>query len=115
MTLAPVNFSNQINLIWLLNGPHPRGALTVRADRAVGARSEWSPGVLAGGFSGAAARDCYALTDRDLNAITQRDVRAGCGLLLVERVADRVSLSLGACCACLAFRSGFRAGTADTD
>ncbi len=100
MTLAPVVFSNQINLIWLLNGPHPRGALIVRADRAVGARSEWSPGVLAGGFSGAAARDCYALTDRDLNAITERDVRAGCGLLVVERVVDRVSWTLGACCAC---------------
>src|SRR5216683_1570706 len=57
--------------------------------RAVGARSEWSPGVLAGVFSGAAVRDCPALTERDLIAVTGRDVRAGCGLLVVERVVDR--------------------------
>src|SRR6266851_436039 len=52
-----------------------------RAERAVGARSEWSPGVLADRFSGAAVRDCSALTEHDLNAVTERDVRAGCGLL----------------------------------
>ena len=52
-----------------------------RRFRALGARSEWSPGVQAGGFSGAAVRDCSALTERDLNAITERDVRAGCRFL----------------------------------
>ncbi len=45
-------------------------------------------------------RDCPALTERDLNAVTERDVRAGCGLLVVERVVDRVPCTLGACCAC---------------
>jgi len=78
----------------------PAGRLSWRTDRAVGARSEWSPGVLAGVFSGAAVRDCPALTERDLNAVTERDVRAGCGLLVVERVADRVPCTLGAFCAC---------------
>ena len=43
-------------------------------ERAIGAHSEWSPGVLAGAFSGAAVRDCSALTVRDLNAVTERDV-----------------------------------------
>ena len=70
-----------------------------RAQITLGARSEWSPGVLAGGISGAAVRDCSALTVRDLNAITERDVRAGCGVLIVERVVDRVPCTLGAFCA----------------
>src|SRR5260370_42066654 len=52
-----------------------------RTERAAGARSEWSPGVLVGAFSGAAVLDCPALTERDLNAITERDVRAGCRFL----------------------------------
>src|SRR5258708_39960668 len=34
-----------------------------RRFRALGARSEWSTGVRAGGFSGAAVRDCPALTE----------------------------------------------------
>jgi len=67
--------------------------------------------VLVGAFSGAAARDCPVLTERDLNVITERDVRAdldavaerdvraGCGLLVVERVVDRVPGTVGACCA----------------
>jgi hypothetical protein len=63
------------------------------------ARSEWSPGVLAGAFSGAAVRDCSALTERHLNAFTERDVRAGCRLLVVERVVDRVPCTPGAFCA----------------
>ena len=62
---------------------------------------------LAGAFSGAAVRNCSALTvrdlnavtERDLNAVTERDVRAGCGLLVVERVVDRVPCTLGAFCA----------------
>jgi hypothetical protein len=41
-----------------------------------------------------------AITERDLNAVTERDVRAGCGLLVVERVVDRVPCRLGAFCAC---------------
>ncbi len=45
-------------------------------------------------------RDCPALAERDLNGVTERDVRAGCGLLVVERVVDRVPWTLGACCAC---------------
>ena len=44
--------------------------------------------------------DCDALTERDLNAVTERDVRAGCGVLVVERVVDRVPCTLGAFCAC---------------
>ncbi len=43
--------------------------------------------------------ECSALTERGLNAVTERDVRAGCGLLIVERVVDRVPCTLGACCA----------------
>ena len=42
--------------------------------RAVGARSEWSPGVLVGAFSSAAVPDCPGLTERELIAITERDV-----------------------------------------
>jgi hypothetical protein len=38
--------------------------------------------------------DCDALTERDLNAVTERDVRAGCGVLVVERVVDRVRAEL---------------------
>ena len=57
----------------------------------------WRPG---GAFSGTAVRGCPALTERDLNAVTGRDVRAGCGLLVVERVVDRVPCTLGAFCAC---------------
>ena len=38
-------------------------------------------------------------TERDLNAVTERDVRAGCGVVVVERVVDRVPCTLGACCA----------------
>ena len=45
-------------------------------------------------------RDCPALTVRDIDAITERDVRAGCGVVIVERVVDRVPCTLGACCAC---------------
>ncbi len=40
-----------------------------------------------------------AITERDRNAVTERDVGAGCGLLVVERVADRVPCALGAFCA----------------
>jgi len=43
---------------------------------------------------------CRERTERDLNAITEHDVRAGCGLLVVERVVDRVPCTLGACGAC---------------
>jgi len=50
-------------------------------------------------FSGAAVRDCPGLTVRDLIAVTERGVRAGCGLLVVERVMDRVPCAPGACCA----------------
>ena len=46
-------------------------------------RSEWSPGVLVGAFSGVAVRDCPALSVRDLNAVTEREVRAR------MRLADR--------------------------
>jgi len=70
------------------------------------------PGVLAGAFSGAAVRDCPRLTVRDLNAVTERDVKAGCGLLVVERVVDRVPCALGAFCACWAFRCAIGAGSA---
>jgi hypothetical protein len=45
------------------------------------------------------SRDCSALTERDLNAVTEGDVRAGCGLLVVELVVDRVPCTLGAFCA----------------
>jgi len=48
---------------------------------------EWSPGVLAGGFSGAAVRDCPAFTERDLNAVTGRDV--GGGMRLAGRGTSR--------------------------
>jgi len=61
---------------------------------------------------GAAVRDCPALTERDLSAVTERDVRAGCGLLLVERVVDRVPCALGAFCASSAFRCAIGAGSA---
>ena len=44
-------------------------------------------------------RDLNAITVRALNAVTERDVRAGCGVLVVERVVDRVPCTLGACCA----------------
>ncbi len=56
--------------------------------------------VQVGAFSGAAVRDSCALTERDIDAITERDVRAGCGLLIVERVVDRVPCTPGASCAC---------------
>jgi hypothetical protein len=83
----------------LHGGPHPRGVLIVRADRAVGARSEWSPAVLVSAFSGAGTRNCPALTERDLDAVTERDVRGRMRPLVVERVVDRVPRALGACCA----------------
>ena len=54
-------------------------------------------------------RDCPALTERDLNAVTERDMRAGCGLLVLERVVDRVPCTLGAFCA---FRRAISAGSA---
>src|SRR5258708_31442367 len=41
-------------------------------ERAIGARSEWSPGVLAGALSGAAVRDCSTFTERDLKPVPQR-------------------------------------------
>jgi len=50
---------------------------------------------LVGAFSGVAVREYSALTERELNAITERDVRAGCRLLVVERVVDRVMEALG--------------------
>ena len=40
-----------------------------------------------------------AITEHNLHAVTERDVRAGCGLLGVERVVDRVLCTLGAFCA----------------
>ena len=57
-------------------------------------------------------RDCSALRERDLNSVTERDVWAGCGLLVVERVVDRVPCTLGACCASWAFRCAIGAGSA---
>jgi hypothetical protein len=62
--------------------------------------------------AGTAARDCPALTERDLNAVTEGDVRAGCGLLIVERVVDRVPCTLGAFRASWAFRCAIGAGSA---
>ncbi len=50
--------------------------------------------------------------ERDLNAVTERNVRAGCGVLVVERVVDRVPCALGACCASWAFRCAIGAGSA---
>ena len=78
----------------------------------IGARSEWSPGVLVGGFSGAAVGDCPAFTERDLNAVTGRDLGAGCGLLVVERVVDRVPGTTGAFCASCASGCAIGSGSA---
>ena len=61
---------------------------------------------------GAGVRDCSALTERDLNAVTERDVRAGCGVLVVERVVDRVPCTPGAFCASWALRCAIGAGSA---
>jgi hypothetical protein len=56
--------------------------------------------------------DCPAFAVRDVNAVTERDVGAGCGLLVVERVVDRVPCALGAFCASWAFRCVMGAGSA---
>src|SRR6266851_5258369 len=56
-------------------------------------------------------RDCPGLTLRDLNAVIERDVRAGCGLLVAERVVDRVPCALGAFCASLRTRRPGRQAT----
>ncbi len=65
-----------------------------------------------GAFSGRGRAWLSGAHERDLNVITERDVRAGCGVLVVERVVDRVPCTPGACCASWAFRCAIGAGSA---
>jgi hypothetical protein len=53
-----------------------------------------------------------ALTECHPNAITERDVRTGRGLLIVERVVDRVPGAVSAFCAFWAFGCAISAGSA---
>ena len=53
-----------------------------------------------------------SITEPDLTAVTESEVRARCGLLVVERVVDRVERTMSASCASRAFRWAIGAGSA---